>query len=199
MKTVSQIHNYWKNPDDKNRPEDYLIGEERTAFLLDNVLNLEIPIDAQIIEIGCNVGRNLNGFFNAGFKNLTGIEINRKAIDVMSREYSVMYRKIKNNIHNKPVEQAIYMLEKDKYDVVYTMAVLEHIHEENGYFVFSEMFRIAKKYIVVIEDERKESDRHFRRNYKDVFEFYGLKEIKSQNCKGVKGLGKSYNLRIFEK
>ena len=79
MKTNKECKNYWKNPDDgKNNPEDYLNGNEKTQFLVD-IVKKYIDTEKSILEIGCNVGRNLNGLYENNYCNLTGIEINKKA------------------------------------------------------------------------------------------------------------------------
>ena len=44
----------------------------------------------------------------------------------------------------------------ERCDLVFTMAVLEHIHLDSEW-VFSEMARIAKKYLITIEDEKNSS------------------------------------------
>jgi len=197
MKTVSEIHGYWKSPDDnKNNPLGYLDGEERTEFLVSKIKNFANNKNS-ILEIGCNVGRNLNGLYKSGFKNLSGIEINQTAIDIMQEKYSEMFENI--NISVGSAEDELKKIESDKMEIVYTMAVLEHIHKDSIDLIISEMIRISKKYIIVIEDEKKESDRHFTRNYGNLLSSYDLKEIGRSKCKGIKGLGKNYMYRVFEK
>ena len=62
------------------------------------------------------------------------------------------------------------------FDVVYTMAVLMHIHPDSE-FIFKEITRITKDRLIVIEDEKCISPRHFPRNYKSVFENLGMRQI----------------------
>jgi 2-polyprenyl-3-methyl-5-hydroxy-6-metoxy-1,4-benzoquinol methylase len=53
---------------------------------------------------------------------------------------------------------------RDSHDIVFSMAVLEHIHEDSS-VVFEEMRRIARKLVVTIEDEHERGWRHFPRDY----------------------------------
>ena len=73
-KTRDELHRFWRHPWDSSRnlPIDYLReGEERSQFLVDLIKGYVEP-NAKILEIGCNVGRNLNYLFNAGYTKLGG-------------------------------------------------------------------------------------------------------------------------------
>ena len=149
-----------------------------------------------ILEIGCNVGRNLNYLFLAGFKKLVGIEINKKAIRLLKQSYPELARYAK--IYNKPVEEVITGFKNGAFDIVFTMAVLQHIHPDSE-FIFSEIARVTNRFLVTIEDERGISWRHFPRNYKRVFESLGLEQVEEFNCRGVPGLGGNFSARVFKK
>ena len=117
--------------------------------------------NTRILEIGCNVGRNLNYLFLAGFQNLEGIEISGSAVELLSQSYPEMARYTK--IYNMPVEEIIKKFRDNEFDVVFTMAVLEHIHIDSE-CVFPEMMRITKDFLITIEDEYGLFWRHFPRN-----------------------------------
>jgi hypothetical protein len=68
-KSRDELFEYWSSPNDgKNMPDLYLTGKERSAFLL-NLVNKYTAKENIILEVGCNVGRNLNELFSADFKN----------------------------------------------------------------------------------------------------------------------------------
>lgn len=196
-KSRDELHQYWRKPyDGCNLPLDYYMeGQERSQFLVE-LIKRYIDSDAKILEIGCNVGRNLNYLFTSGYTKVEGIEIGKDAIALMKRAYPEMAKLIK--VYNAPVEDIINDFEDDVFDVVFTMAVLEHIHPDSR-FIFSEMVRITKRYLITIEDERSVSWRHFPRNCRKVFEPLGLKQIQEFNCQGIKGLGSNVWARIFLK
>lgn len=197
-KRREELFDYWSSPyDGKNMPSEYLKGRERSVFLL-NLVKKYMDEKSKILEIGCNVGRNLNELFCAGFKDLSGIEISKNALETMKAAYHDMAKAIV--IYNSPVEDKIKDFEDNAFDVVFTMAVLEHIHTDSE-FIFSHMARITKKLLITIEDEKGLSWRHFPRNYKNVFEGLGLKqfeEISFGNSK-IPGLTKHFVCRIFKK
>ena len=191
-----ELHTYWKNPwDGANRPEIYLDGVARSEFL-GQLVGKNVGPDAKILEIGCNIGRNLNYLFEAGFKNLHAIEISETAVQLLRETYPEMANCIE--ICNVPVEDVIKHLGENEYDLVFTMAVLEHIHTDSEW-IFVEMVRICKERLITIEDERSVSWRHFPRNYKRVFEELGMQQMEEVNCSEVEGLGSVFVARVFRK
>ena len=183
MVNLNDIHKFWKDPNDGNSPESYLIGKEKSEFL---VSIIDIPKDSKILELGCNIGRNLDYLSKAGFTDLRGIEISRKAVDFAKVHYPYL------KIYCSSIEDIIKDLRE--FDLVFTMATLEHIHTDSEW-IFPEVERIAKR-LITIEDERGVSPRHFPRNYKNVFK---LKQIKEINLKHIKGLDENFIARVFIK
>jgi len=193
---VNSIHEYWINPDSGNLPETYIQGEERSQFLLEIIRRHE-DINAKTLEIGCNIGRNLNYLFKAGFHNLEGIEISNNAVEALKRTYPEMARNVR--IYNTTVEEIITKFKDRQYDVVYTMAVLLHIHNDSEW-IFPEIARITNSLLVTIEAEWREGWKRFPRNYKNVFEPLGMKQVEELNCGDVRdGFTVDYVARVFKK
>ena len=190
MKTVNEIREYWQKPyDGHNKPDSYFLGVQKSALICDTIdeLKLENP---SILEVGCNVGRNLACLYVHGYDRVEGIELSKDAVELGRKRFPFI------KIQNEEAEKALS--EFKSADVVFTMAVLEHIHPENE-GVFYQMARVAEKYIITIEAEAFVSWRHFPRNYKDIFEPLGYEQVKVMNCARIKGLGKDYDLRVFKK
>ena len=198
-KSRGELHQYWMNPrDGSNLPSNYLQpagGERRSSFLCELIDSYTINKDNTILEIGCNVGRNLNYLFNAGYKKLSGVEISQDAIDMMKQVYPEMFNK--SNICCSSIEDIIKNFEDNTFTVVFTMAALQHIHP-TAKFIFYEMVRITSKYIITIGDEKEISWRHYPRNYKKIFESLGMKQIYQINCK-TEGLNSNFWARVFVK
>ncbi len=190
QKSKDELHEYWRNPDEMNDPIGYFQATERSAFLL-SLVDQYVSTDVLILELGCNVGRNLNHLWQAGYKNLTGVEINAEAIRLMKERFPDM-RAI---IYQGTIED--HVKELKEYDLVFTMAVLEHIHRDSEW-VFSEMVRIAKC-LITIEDEKNVSERHFPRNYKNVFEALGLSQTYEKHVSQNEGLNSNFFARVFKK
>ncbi len=170
--------NYWRNPSERNNPKKYTSHSRRSQFLVDFFKENNIPLNASIMELGCNVGRNLNFLYNNGYKNLNGIDINPNAIKLM-KEY---YPNLKAKTRVGELEKVL-VRDKKGYDVIFTMAVLHHIHTSNSW-IFEHVARLADK-LVIIEYKGDK-----KRNYKNIFENYGFKTIKQvtdENKVGIKG------------
>lgn len=194
---------FWKNTQNNteydkidNSPLSYTVGKKKSKYLV-SLIKKYISKKSKILEIGCNVGRNLNELHLNSFKNLHGVEINSDAIKLMKKIYPGLYKKIKINIG--PIEREIKKFENNKFDLIYTMAVLEHIHWDSE-FIFKIMKKISSHFIITIEDESTAwSNRHFPRNYKIIFEDKNWKQIYKKNCKHLKILDDRFNVRVFKK
>ena len=199
-KMLNKQQAYWINPHDKpNKPEAYVKKEleVRSNFLF-NLMRKYIFIHRKnaILEIGCNAGRNLNYLYQHGFVKLSGIEINPSAIDLMKKVYPDMYKN--SNITLGSLESTIPLIKDNAYNVTISMAVLMHLPYDSN-FIFKQIARITKDYIITIENERPEilCKTHFPRDYQKIFGELGFFEIDSGKCK-VKDL-ETYTWRIFKK
>ncbi|WP_083239283.1 class I SAM-dependent methyltransferase [Methyloceanibacter superfactus] len=191
--TRSEAHQYWAHPPDKNRPENYArASDERSLSLVRYVRGL-LPEGGSILEVGCNIGRNLNFLWEAGYHDLTAIEINAEAIALSRNAYPAM----NPNIILGSAEDILPNLPDLKFDLVFTMAVLVHIHTDSD-DVFQHIARIGKRVLVIEQEDepRLPSDRHFIRDYQVVFTDLGMLQIMSE--RPVPGLLRSYVCRAFE-
>jgi pseudaminic acid biosynthesis-associated methylase len=99
----------------------------------------DIPKDAKILEVGCNVGQQLLALQRLGFTNLYGIELQSYAVE-KAKEQTKDINIIKGSGFDTPF--------KDNYfDLVFTNGVLIHIHPNDLPTIMKEMVRVSKKYI----------------------------------------------------
>ncbi|GAA0453966.1 class I SAM-dependent methyltransferase [Alkalibacillus silvisoli] len=191
--SLDDIHDFWKNPSKGNQPSRYLKHTKRSKFLYEYV-NKYVGKDAKILEPGCNVGRNLNYLYEKGYEQLTGVEINEEAVELLSKQYPNLAEKA--NIYLETIEERVKQFENDEFDLTFSMAVFEHLHPSSDW-VFEEIARITKSFIITIEAEKWSSDRHFPRNYKKLFKQYGFKQIDmNKNCDEI---GVKYICRVLQK
>ena len=149
--TREDLLDYWRSPrDDWNLPSRYLNERASRPFLVEIVRRYARP-DWKILEIGCNAGANLHHLFRAGFTHLGGIEVNPEAVKLLTATFPKLASHAE--IYNAPVEDKIRGIPDGAFNIVFTMAVLEHLHRESEW-VFREMARVAKDYLITIEDER---------------------------------------------
>jgi len=195
-KSREQLLEYWKNPwDGRNLPQSLLEGHERSVFLLHLVQQYTQP-GASVMEIGCNAGRNLHYLFEAGITNLSAVEVSEEAIKLLRSTYPEMASQI--TIFNAPAEDLFPSFPENSTELIYTMAVLEHIHKDSEW-LFNEIARVARTTVITIEDEQHVSWRHFPRNYRSVFESLGLTQVIEHDCTDISGLGTGFVARVFQK
>ncbi len=159
---MTKNQEYWANPDGQNKAGFYEPDTAGKKALLLGIVNKYLDKKDSILEIGCNVGRNLNVLSEDGYKNLSGLEISSAAVEAGKS----MFPKLKAKIHVGALEDLVTTL--PEYDVIFSLAVFEHIHFLSDW-VFPEIQKRAKKFIITIEDEKNKTWKHFPRNYKNVF------------------------------
>jgi len=179
--TKQECQDFWasrKNDEQSlgNRPVDYAIKDTGIINFLHSFWTPEVGPDKTILELGCNCGSNLNALYKLGYHNLSGIEINESAIDEMQRRFPDLTRIA--TVSRGSVEDLLPRIPSKSVDVVFTMAVLMHVHPASTH-VFSEMVRVAREYVVVIELETANCGYVFARNYRRVFQRLGCSESKS--------------------
>ena len=157
------VREYWKNPGGGNEPIDYWGHIERSEFLhrfIDGI----IPEDIDIVELGCNCGRNVFYLNDKGF-NVTGMDINPDAV-AFNQGLPIWCQSIEDYFKTNP-----------KADMYFSMAVLEHLPKESEW-IFKEMAKAD--YVLTIEDEKSDSGVCFPRDYKKIFESLGMEELKHE-------------------
>ena len=188
-------HDYWKELEIRDDGY-YRIFEDRSRFLVELVKKHANP-EAVIFEIGCSVGMNLNALWNAGFKNLAGLEINEKAVE----RFKVLYPEVVNSgvkIIVSSIEQSIKLLPDKEYDVVVAVRTLAHVHKSSDW-VMNEIARITKDILITIEVETPQDWKHFPRNYKDVFEACGMIQIEEPDFDTTMAkMSKDTVVRVFK-
>lgn len=189
------LHSFWRDPDPPNRPEAYVEHAGRSRFLVEFIRPYVGP-EPSILEIGCNVGRNLAHLYDAGYTRLTGIEINGNALRLLAETYPDMARSA--TLINAPVEEAIRDIPDGSIDLVYTMAVLEHIHPDSEW-IFDDIVRVSRGAVVTVEDEHGTSIRHTPRDYRQIFESRGLRQVAHQSIDADGGFGTAFEARVFSR
>lgn len=186
--TLEECITHWKNPKDHNQPENYNKPgtSQRSKYLYGLLKKYKIPTNSKILEIGCNCCRNLNYIYSKGYNRLTGIEVNQNAIDLQKE----LFQNLQARLINNSIEDCILKLNDNSFDIVFTMAVIQHIHLDSNW-IFEHIARINKRCLIIIEVD-------IYRNYKNIFENLGYKQIEVRSCKLIKGLER-YKARIFKK
>lgn len=181
LMSEEQCSEFWSsrssNDEDDNHTKTYSDKDLNIVNAMHEFWKDFIALDDNVLELGCNCGANLNGLFKLGYKDLNGVEINNKAIDWMKSVFPEMASK--TTVHQGLLQNVVPDLKSNSYDLIFTMAVLIHVHPKSN-FLFQEMKRVAKKYVAVVECETANCNYVFARNYKRMFEQLGCKEVKAE-------------------
>jgi predicted RNA methylase len=193
-RSSEKLHKYWKDDSDLNK---YVAPIDRSEFLFGIIESLHIEQMAQILELGCGVGRNLNYLFLAGFQNLVGVEINPNAIQMMQQVYPEVVKKAK--IIEGSLEEIVRRLKEREFELVFTMATLQHIHPNDIHSVCGGIFRITKSHLITIENESPTmSSNKFARNYKKFFESAGFAQVREVDIP-IKNTLHGHTARVFKR
>lgn len=195
IRSLDELHAYWREPDELNRPERYLEHVARSRFLV-RLVAPHVPRDARVLEIGCNAGRNLAHLLEAGYEDLTGIEISADALALLRRTYPELAER--GHLINASAETAMPRFGDRTFDLVFTMAVLEHIHPSSEW-VFAEIARVTDSVLVTIEDEQNTSWRHIPRDYGRIFEALGMRQVEEHELSPEHGFSRKFRARVFRR
>lgn len=192
MTQAHMITSYWssRTGDAENGPLRYAeLSKKRVlrSRFLTTKMKEHFDSSSRILEIGCNSGRNLGFLRDAGFSRLHGFDVNENAIDVLKE----MHPDIVENVWVSSLVDA----ELEEYDVIFTMAVLEHVPYEQDDVVLGVLQR--GRYVFTIEDEVTKSERHFPRNYRRFLKRAGFEQFDSYRW--IPGLPKSFVGRLFKR
>lgn len=93
----------------------------------------------RMLEVGANVGSQLQGLQEMGFKDLYGIELQQYAVEV-SKNKTKNINLIQGSAFDIPFKDNFF-------DLVYTSGVLIHISPDDVGKALDEIFRCSRKYI----------------------------------------------------
>jgi ubiquinone/menaquinone biosynthesis C-methylase UbiE len=122
--------NFWKKYHKEN--STYLFTSK-----IQNIIE-KLKINS-ILEIGCGIGDNLKKIER---KRVVGIDISEFAIKKAREKYPKFEFHV-GNVLQIPLEE--------KFDLVFSCAVIEHIKPNLRIQAFNEMYRMSNKYILNIE------------------------------------------------
>lgn len=173
----------------------YLELRENSRVILKEIQARTTPSD-RILDLGCNVGRELNQLWQAGYRNLTGVEIGEEPVRAMREVFAEMAGG--SRIINNSMTAAIQDFNDGEFDLVYAHGSLISLNAREQ-FVFDEMCRITRRWIITMENER--SKLLFPRDFGKVFAWRGMRQVaeRTMEMEAPKGGIKCSTLRVFEK
>lgn len=132
-------------------------------------LTSELGLDknCKILDIGCGTGMYAERFYKEGFKNYTGIDLNKKIISELNKKGYESYKFIQKDIIKEKLE--------GEYSLILMLAVAGHIvNDKHLYRILYNIKKMLRGYFLVTDcDEDKRTSVYTRRRtikyYERVF------------------------------
>lgn len=169
---------YWASRTEQsngNQPSSYSHKQQAIVEFLHGFWQPYVSPEMSFLETGCNAGANLHGLRKRGYRDLGAVEINPAAIAELRRAFPELHDV---KLSEGALEDVLAAMPSRSVDVVFSMAVLIHIHPASDR-IFAEMARIARRYVCVVEAETVTLSYIFARNYRRVFERLGYVQLRS--------------------
>jgi SAM-dependent methyltransferase len=149
------VRDEWADRSGEYSPEYYAYrGPDETSESVRAVLTEHLPADAAVMELGCGSGRHLAHLHDAGFSNLSGLDVNGESFDVLAEEYPELNEA--GEFTCDTIESAVPAFDDDRFDAVYSVETLQHVHPDEAW-VFAEIARVAGDLVVTVENEGDDS------------------------------------------
>jgi len=100
----------------------------------------DLPRDARILEVGCNLGNQLALLQDLGFTNLYGVEVQEHALEAA--------RARTRNLQLTLASAFDLPYEDEYFDLVFTAGVLIHISPEDLSVALDEIYRCTRTYVM---------------------------------------------------
>jgi SAM-dependent methyltransferase len=184
----NDIREEWADRSGEYSPAYYAYyGADETSELVRSILAEHVEQDAAVLEVGCSSGRHLAALFDAGYSNLTGVDVNADALDVLAETYPDLAAS--GSFHAMAIEEFVTDVADDAYDVVFSVETLQHLHPDADW-AFGELARIVDGLLITVENEGGDTgsvnyvDDNVPLYYRDwnaVFTAHGLTELDSMD------------------
>jgi SAM-dependent methyltransferase len=138
---------YWAGrPAEGERGATNYIGMDATSeVLIAEVASRARSPEDKILDLGCNVGRHLNGLREKGFKNLYGIDLSKAAREVSKQAFPEL--NVIASFKQGTFEDYLKAAPDKSFDIVYTHgATVEHVHP--AFPLVQEICRVTRNCVV---------------------------------------------------
>lgn len=125
-------------------------GADERSEAIRRVLEGSDASDPTVLELGYSSGRHLAHLYEAGYRDLWGIDVNEEAFPVMAETYPDLAAA--GTFFADPIETVITGFDDRQFDLVFSVETLQHIHADNRW-VFDEIVRITGERLVTVEVE----------------------------------------------
>lgn len=147
----NEVRREWATRSGEFSPEYYAYyGADETSERLRRVLDRYIDRDDAVLELGCSSGRHLAHLYAHGFDDLSGIDVNADAFDVMAETYADLAAT--GTFYHDTIENVVGDFADGAFDAVISVETLQHIHPDSAW-IYPELARITDDLLITVENE----------------------------------------------
>ena len=163
------------NPGEVKYPSDFKKLDTRSSLYLNRILHYTSK-DGSVLDVGCNCGRHLNVLADNGYKSLSGIDISKNALALMSKWFPKL--KDLGTFHHTTFGSYFVNCSTDSFDLVMSYgATIENCNP--SFDIVGNMCRAAKSYVIV----NLGIDGHsYPRMWQREFEKNGFRLVEQTSC-----------------
>ncbi len=120
----------------------------------------KIPKSSKILEVGCNIGNQLKCLYKMGYKNLYGVDVQKRCI-IEIKNKKKFIKSFVASAYNLPFDD-------NYFDLVFTSNVLIHIPPKKLNSAVDEIIRTSSKWIWGFEYYSKKYKKVIYRNHDNL-------------------------------
>ena len=180
-----EVRQRWAERSGEFSPAYYAYrGPDDTSEAVRAALAEFLGPEPSVLELGCGSGRHLAHLHENGYRELTGVDLNLDAFDVMVDSYPALAEDV--TFHHAAIEETVREFEDDAFDAVFSVETLQHVHPDAAW-AFEEIARVTGDLLVTAEIEEGTADgdvNHvsgdvplYYRDWGSVFGDLGLREV----------------------
>ncbi|WP_052589985.1 class I SAM-dependent methyltransferase [Luteipulveratus mongoliensis] len=144
MRPLERQRKFWTESSEALAPGPYASASVQAI-----ISSLEDNYDRgePVLEIGSGLGATLAALVDAGFSNVTGVEINPLAVQMMRKKYPQL-RDV--DVLVGPAETVLAGMADDSYPLVVAVRTLQHTHPDSAH-LFGTIARLARTVVTIDE------------------------------------------------
>jgi SAM-dependent methyltransferase len=187
-----EVRQEWADRAGEYSPSYYAnYGPDGASDAVQTAIEAYLGPDPAVLEVGCSSGRHLSTLLEAGYTDLTGVELNEEARDAMAKNFPELARTA--TVQYESIESVVGEFAENQFDVVFSVETLQHLHPDSTW-VFAELARITGSLLITIENEGDETQAAeptdvnyvdtdvplYYRDWNEIFTALGLTELESE-------------------
>jgi SAM-dependent methyltransferase len=164
------VREQWEGRSGEYSPEYYAYyGPNEHSESIREILDGRVDRDASILELGCSSGRHLAHLLRHGYEDLSGVDVNEDAFEVMADAYPDLAAS--GTFYCDAIESVVEEFAEDQFDAVYSVETLQHVHPDADW-VFAELTRITESLLITVENEGGTGDSDVNYVHDDIPLYY---------------------------